>query len=245
MPASYSESETEVEQARAVLKALEHALSHDVEGSLRGIKSLAKILLQKYGTQLNDEAAGLVKLLDEEAERVSRLLTGLMDWSSCGQQSFSWSWQDTAQIAREAFTNIPATGSGPQVEFNVMALPQVWSDRLMLRRVFRELLSNAVKFSGKQPSPVISISAEEKDHETVISVRDNGTGFDAAHTSQLFGLFRRMHRKQEFAGEGAGLAIVKRIVQRHHGRIWAEAQAGQGAVFHFTLPKPPAEMTGS
>ncbi len=221
---------------------MENALSHDLEGSIRGIKSLAgNLLMQKHSDLLAGDAGEMVQLLGAEAKRASRLLDGLMDWLECIRQPFLFDWQDTARIAREVFTAVTVLAPQRRIEFRCQTLPPVWSDPAALRKIFRELLSNSVKFTGPQSCPVITVAAREEIAETVITVEDNGVGFDMAHTGQLFALFRRMHRKQDFDGEGTGLAVVQQLVQRHDGRIWAEAQVGHGATFHIAFPKPATD----
>ena len=231
----------EPEKASAQMRTLEHALSHDVAGSLRGIRSLAKILLQKHDATLPGEAGDLIRLMGDESDRVCRLLEATLEWARCCRLPHSPSWQDTEAIAREAFSSAAAKRPSSTVILEVQPLPLVWADQDSLRRVLRELFANALKFTRDQATPSVSISGRESDTETVITVRDNGVGFDMAHTRQLFSLFQRLHRKQGFEGDGAGLAIARLIVDRHGGSIWCESSVGQGAALHFTLPKPRLE----
>jgi light-regulated signal transduction histidine kinase (bacteriophytochrome) len=238
---NYPAREEDVDPGGAEFRLLENALSHDLEGSIRGLKSLAGILLQKHATLLTGEASEVVQLLGAEADRGNRLLDGLLSWLEAVQQPLLFGWQDTTRVAREVFATISALSPERPVEFTLPALPALWCDPLALRRIFRELLSNAVKFTGTRSHPTVAISACEDEDETVITVQDNGVGFEITHASQLFVLFRRMHRKREFEGEGAGLAVVRQIVQRHRGRIWAEAQIDRGAAFHIAFPKHPTD----
>ncbi|HSI13431.1 MAG TPA: ATP-binding protein [Chthoniobacter sp.] len=220
------------------LKVLGSALSHDVEGSVRGVKSLANILLTRHAALMDEDGRAMLRLLGSEAERASRLLDGVMDWLTFAQQPLLFAWQDTARIVREAFASASKGSQDRQIEFELPSLPAVWSDEVTLRKALHEVLANAVKFTGRQTVARIAITAEECEREIVLSVRDNGAGFELEHSKQLFKLFRRMHRKQEFPGEGAGLAIVREIMQRHDGRVWADAQLDQGATFHLAFPKP-------
>ncbi|MEP6669646.1 MAG: ATP-binding protein [Chthoniobacter sp.] len=229
------------EQQGGELKLLEYALSHDVEGSVRGIKSVAAILLDKHAAALDGEAGELVQLLGAEAQRVSRLLDGLMGWLACAQQPLDFAWQDATKIAHEVFAKLSASGPERHIQFCVEPLPLLWSDSAALQAIFRELLANALKFTTGRSTPVVTVSAREAEGETVLAVQDNGVGFNALHGEQLFKLFRRMHRKTEFEGEGAGLAIVRQLMQRHGGRVWAEAQVNQGATLHLAFPKPISE----
>jgi light-regulated signal transduction histidine kinase (bacteriophytochrome) len=234
----------EIELANGEMAALEHALSHDLEGSLRGITNLARILSQKHATGLSEEALELLQLIGNESNRAGRLLEGILDWAHCRTHPMSCSWQDATGIAQEAFSAVLTTFPSRQVAFNLQPLPPVWGDRAALRRIFRELFSNAIKFTAPQPSPTVSVSASTGNGEVVIDVRDNGVGFNMGYSGQLFGLFRRLHRRKEFEGVGAGLAIAREIVQIHGGRIWAEARPDQGATFHIALPQPVESQPG-
>jgi light-regulated signal transduction histidine kinase (bacteriophytochrome) len=223
------------------LKLLGSALSHDLDGSVRGVKSLASIILNRFGPQLDDEGRAMLRLLGSEAGRANRLLDGMMDWLTYAQQPLTPAWQDATRIAREAFGTASAGAQERKIEFELPNLPRVWSDELALRKTLHELLSNAVKFTARQAVAQVAIAAQESEGEIVLAVRDNGAGFELEHSKQLFRLFRRMHRKQEFPGEGAGLAIVREIMQRHDGRAWAEATVDGGATFYLAFPKPAEE----
>jgi signal transduction histidine kinase len=134
-----------------------------------------------------------------------------------------------AQLSMGASNAFPAIGIGP--------LPTLPGDAVMLRQVWSNLLSNAVKFTSKVPAPRIEVSAEARDGEVVFTVADNGAGFDEAQSDRLFGVFQRLHRASQFPGTGVGLSIVRRVVLRHGGRVWAQSPPGQGARFHFSLPE--------
>jgi light-regulated signal transduction histidine kinase (bacteriophytochrome) len=134
-----------------------------------------------------------------------------------------------AEIVREA-------PPGPQVKLEVAALPVMRGDATTLRQVWRNLISNAIKYSAKRDKPEIEIACDLRDSEIVFHVRDNGAGFDPVYAQRLFGVFQRLHTAQEFEGNGVGLAVVRRIVERHGGRAWAEGRPGAGATFYFSLP---------
>lgn len=223
------------------LKVLGSALSHDVEGSVRGVKSLAAILLRRHAGGMDEDGRAMLRLMGSEAERASRLLDGVMDWLTFARQPLNLGWQDATRIAGEAFASASTGAQDRRIEFELASLPRVWSDEVALRKAFHELLANAVKFTGRQSVAHIAVTGEEADGEVVLRVRDDGAGFEVEHSKQLFKLFRRMHRKQEFPGEGAGLAIVREIMLRHGGRVWVDAKIDQGATFHLAFPKPSDE----
>lgn len=240
-PADFLPAMEMIDQREEDLKLLGGALSHDLEGSIRGVKSLANILLNRHGGQLDEEGRAMMRLLSSEADRANRLLDGLLDWVTFARQPLNLGWQDTSRIAREAFGIAAKAAPERLIQFDLPRLPAVWSDEIALRKALYELLANAVKFTGQQSSPRIIVAGQEVAGEMVLSVGDNGAGFEIEHSKQLFKLFRRMHRKQEFPGEGAGLAIVREIMQRHGGRVWTEAKVDEGATFYLAFPKPAEE----
>jgi light-regulated signal transduction histidine kinase (bacteriophytochrome) len=130
-------------------------------------------------------------------------------------------------------------GQAERIEFRIGTLPHATADRSLIEQVWVNLLSNAIKFSGKKDAPVVEVGAISEEREYVYFVRDNGAGFDPRYQEKLFGVFQRLHHSDEFPGTGVGLALVHRIVTRHGGRVWADARLGEGATFHFTLPKEP------
>jgi light-regulated signal transduction histidine kinase (bacteriophytochrome) len=227
------------------MAVLEHALSHDLEGSIRGLGGLARILLQKHGDLLDSEASELAKLIVYEASRSAMLVSGLQDWLHCSHQPLDFGWQDATALARGAFARVRPTDRSREVEFHLSDLPPLWADRTTLSKIFTELLANAVKFTAGRSPAVISVISENREGEPTIIVKDNGTGFEMKYAGQLFRLFRQLHPKREFGGVGMGLAVVQRIIERHGGRIWVEAEIGQGAAFHFTLARPVDDLSGA
>jgi light-regulated signal transduction histidine kinase (bacteriophytochrome) len=140
-------------------------------------------------------------------------------------------------ILTEALQELRSDSQGREVRWNIDPLPEVRGDPAMLRQVFINLLSNALKYTREMSPAMIEIKAVEKAEEHVISVRDNGVGFDPTYAHKLFGVFQRLHAAHEFPGTGIGLAIVRRVVARHGGKVWAEGAVGSGAAFYFSLPK--------
>ena len=143
---------------------------------------------------------------------------------------------DMAELAREVFSQL---ASGRKIQFQLGPLPPIQADHSMVRQVLFNLLSNALKFSSGKEEAVIEVGGQEGLSENTYYVRDNGVGFDSQYASKLFIVFSRLHRPEEFSGTGVGLAIVKKIISGHGGRVWAEGSPGQGATFYFTLPKVP------
>jgi light-regulated signal transduction histidine kinase (bacteriophytochrome) len=140
-------------------------------------------------------------------------------------------------ICTDSFNELTDAKARQRIVMKVQRLPNIQGDATLLKQVWVNLLSNAIKYSSKKEKTEISISSEQMSDKVIYSVKDNGAGFDMKYAKKLFGVFERLHGEEEFSGTGVGLAVVKRIIDRHHGEIWAESEVGQGAVFYFSLPK--------
>src|SRR5262249_14332468 len=159
-------------------ETIRRALSHDLQAPLRGISSLGKILLEEHAPALTDEASALAQLMAMEAANAGRMLEGLLLWCRCHNEPLALAWEDPAGIARAELATIKSARPGQRIELELSPIPRVWSDLRVLSQIFRELLSNAAKFSQVRPVSIITITAQDDSHETVITVRDNGVGFD-------------------------------------------------------------------
>jgi light-regulated signal transduction histidine kinase (bacteriophytochrome) len=182
-------------------------------------------------------------VITEAAETAGRLVDALLNFSQMGRASLAPVEFDPAALVAEVRRAMEPDLARRRVAWRVAAMPPVRGDPTMLRQVFENLLSNAVKYTRGREEAVIEVGCEPAGDEFVFAVRDNGAGFDMAYAHKLFGVFQRLHRAEEFEGIGIGLANVRRIVERHGGRAWAEGEPGRGAAFFFTLPRggPPAE----
>src|SRR5438132_1317703 len=166
---------------------------------------------------------------------IGALIDDLLEFSRLGRKPLARAAVDMAALARDAWTEL---GASAAVQVTIGALPSVNGDPALLRQVWINLLSNALKYSARQPSPRIEVAGERAGADLVYRVSDNGAGFDMRYYDKLFRVFQRLHREDEFPGTGVGLAIVQRIITRHGGRVWAEAEVGKGAKFSFALPAP-------
>jgi light-regulated signal transduction histidine kinase (bacteriophytochrome) len=217
------------------LNAFAHSVSHDLRAPLRAVHSLANILAEDYSASLPSEAQGILNRLLANAERMGRMMEELLRFSQIGQCPLSKGEVKISELVRAVLDDLRPDQEGRAIEVRLGELPDFVGDAALLRQVLFNLISNAFKFTrGKQPA-VVEIGCEEQNGATVYFVRDNGAGFDMEHAQQLFGVFQRLHGEQEFEGNGVGLSIVRRIIERHGGRIWADAMVGQGATFYFTL----------
>jgi signal transduction histidine kinase len=238
------ELEARVEQRTRELEAMNHELeafsysvSHDLRAPLRHMTGFAAILEEQYGTTLPAEAQHYVARVRKAASHMSALVEGLLQLARLGRQAPKLQVCSLEAIVEQQRASLQGDVSDRGVRWCIHELPDVLADRTLLEQVFANLFSNALKFTRGRSPAVIEIAAREADGMALVSVRDNGAGFDPQHAAKLFGVFQRLHRQDEFEGTGIGLATVQRIIQKHGGKIWAEAEPGNGASFYFTLPK--------
>ncbi|MDP8940406.1 MAG: PAS domain S-box protein [Actinomycetota bacterium] len=217
------------------LEQFAYIASHDLQEPLRMVSSYTQLLARRCKGQLDEDADEFIGYAVDGAERMQRLVNGLLTYSRVGTRGKEFSPTDLA-IAVEAATanlRLAIEESGAPVTFDT--LPTVIGDRTQLTQLFQNLIGNAVKFRGAEP-PEIHVGAERRNEEWVISVRDNGIGIDPRYADKVFVIFKRLHGWGEYEGTGLGLAICKRIVERHGGRMWVESAPGEGSTFYFTLP---------
>ncbi len=218
------------------LESFSYSVSHDLRSPLRAISGYTRILQEDYGTSLDEEGRRYLAVVNNEAGRMGTLIDDLLAFSRLGREDFKPSAIDMTALVRDVVKEVRRT-AGAAAEIEIEPLPQAVGDRALLRQVWMNLLSNAAKYSGKEAQPRIRVSGTEQAAETVYRIEDNGAGFDMRHYDKLFGVFQRLHGFAEFPGTGIGLAIVKQVVTRHGGRVWAEGQVGRGATFYFSLQR--------
>lgn len=219
------------------LEAFSYSISHDLRAPLRAINGYAAILRDEFATALATHGQDLLGKIEANASKMARLIDGLLDFSRLGRIEAVSAEVDMQNVVRSVVTELQADGEEEAASRVVVAaLPRVEGDATMLRQVWVNLLTNAFKFSAQEPKSAIEIGAENRGDEIVYWVRDHGVGFDMAYAEKLFGVFNRLHRADEFPGVGVGLAIVRRIVQRHGGRVWADSDSARGTTFFFALP---------
>jgi len=215
------------------LEAFAYSVSHDLRAPLRAVDGFSRILLEEYGPQLPAEAKHYLEIARKNAVQMGDLIDGLLAFSRLGRQPVRKQTVATAELVRQVLEDLRLEQSGRQVEITVDYLPACEADPLLLRQVFANLLSNALKYTRRREVARIQIASMDS---TVYCVRDNGVGFDMRYADKLFGVFQRLHRAEEYEGTGVGLAIVQRIIHRLGGRVWAEGAVNEGASFYFTLP---------
>ena len=225
------------EAANKELEAFSYSVAHDLRAPLRAVDGFARVLEEDYQARLDDEGRRVLGVVRGEAQRMGELIDDLLAFSRTGRQAMHMARIDMAALAREVFNDLNRAAPERTVDFRLPAdLPAASGDPALLRQVWANLLGNALKFTSQRERAEIEVGGTAQDGETVYYVKDNGVGFDMQYADKLFGVFQRLHSTDEFEGTGVGLALVKRIVLRHGGRVWAEAEIDRGATFHFTLP---------
>ena len=222
------------------LEAFTYSVSHDLRAPLRHIDSFSKILLDDYEQELPENARSLVHRVRQGTERMSRMVDELLKLSRTSRHEPEKRLTGLRSLVDEVIAELAVDTGEREVEWRVSELPFVDCDPALVRQVFVNLLSNALKFTRTRQRGAIEVGQTESHGDVALFVRDNGVGFSMKYADKLFGAFQRLHRQEDFEGTGVGLATVQRIVHKHGGRIWAEAVLDQGATFYFTLA-PPGE----
>ncbi len=228
------------------LEAFSYSISHDLKAPLRAIDCFSQILVDEHGKALDAEGKRILGVVRDGATRMAKLIDDLLALSRAGRHEVRKGTVEMNALFRAALADVLPAPPSAGTEVVIHPLPAALGDASLLRQVAMNLLSNAFKFSAKNQDSRVDVGSLGGDEETVYFVRDNGVGFDMRYASKLFGVFQRLHTPREFEGTGVGLALTRRIVERHGGRIWAESEVGKGATFFFTLKKAPeAEGGGS
>ena len=224
-----------LEALNGELRAFSYSVSHDLRAPLRRIDSFSQLLLEDAESVLSDDARHYLERIRVGARRMNELIEALLKLSRLSRHELDRREVDLSALAREVAERLAEQQPDRPVAFEAGEAPTVWGDPNLLRVVLENLLGNAWKFTRRQREPRVYFGASSEGGEVVYLVRDNGAGFDMQFASKLFGAFQRLHSSSEFEGTGIGLATVQRIVHRHGGRVWAEAEPGEGATFYFTL----------
>jgi PAS domain S-box-containing protein len=227
---------TALERSNAELEQFAYVASHDLQEPLRMVASYTQLLQRRYEGKLDAQADRYIHFAVDGAQRMQTLINDLLALSRVGTQGRAFQPVDIAEVVRRALRWLGQAieESGGRVE--VGPLPVVRGDAGQLEQVFQNLIANALKFRRPDVPPLVAVTAERRDDEWEITVRDNGIGFEQQFAEQIFVVFQRLHTRAEYAGTGVGLAICKKIVERHGGRIWAESVPNEGTTFYFTLP---------
>ena len=225
----------QLEAANHDLESFTYSVSHDLRAPLRHIMGFAGACLEEFGATLDPQALHYLQRIQTGTRRMGLLTDELLNLARTGQRPLRVQLTELNAIVEDILSMLKTETQGREVEWKISDLPSVECDPVLIRQVFQNLLSNAIKYSRRRPDAVIEVGHTQENGQRIIFVRDNGAGFDMQYADKLFGVFQRLHREEEFEGTGVGLATVHRIVQKHGGRIWAEAELDHGATFYFTL----------
>lgn len=235
LESNISERTAQLGTANRELEAFSYSVSHDLRAPLRAVSGYAKMLEEDHSEHLNDSAKRLLGVIQHNARHMGMLIDDLLTFSQLGRKEIQKSWVDMNTLTYTVVNEF-SKSTIHQADIRINPLLPVPGDSSLLRQVLVNFLSNAVKYSSKLRYPLIEINSQQVNGNIVYSVKDNGTGFDMAYKDKLFGVFQRLHTQEQFEGTGVGLAIVKRIIDKHNGKVWAEAEPGKGSTFYFSLP---------
>ncbi|HEY2081805.1 MAG TPA: ATP-binding protein [Verrucomicrobiae bacterium] len=234
--AELKEKSAALEAAGQELQAFSYSVSHDLRAPLRAMGGFAAILKKSLGPDVPKAADDALIRIQDNVKKMSRLIEGLLDFSGLTWVAVTRKSVNPGELAQNVFNELAHAASGDRrVDCEISQMPGCTADIALLRRVFTNLLSNALKFTRGRDPAVILVGCRDQNGERVYFVRDNGAGFDMEYSDKLFRVFQRLHSPSEFEGTGVGLAIAHRIILRHGGRIWAEGEVDRGATFYFTL----------
>lgn len=225
----------QLEDTNRELEAFSYSVSHDLRSPLRAINGYANILIDEFNPQLPKEAQGHLNRIKKSSQRMEKLIQDLLAFSRLGRRELIKQPTDCTVLVKKAFTDLEKDLEGRQINIEIQDLPNCMADPILLKQVFVNLLANAIKFTTNREYAQIQIGCDKVNGKNAFYVRDNGVGFDMAHANNLFGVFQRFHSADEFEGTGVGLAIAKRIIIRHGGKIWGQAEVDKGASFYFTI----------
>lgn len=226
-----------LEMANKELESFSYSVSHDLRAPLRAIDGFSRILLEDYANTLDADGQRYLGLVRQGAAKMGQLIDDILAFSRMSRAELALKPVDMTSLAREVYAELLSGASERNIQFSLNELPAARCDPTMMRQVMANLLGNAIKYTGGKPEAIIEMSATASDKEMTYCIKDNGAGFDMAGAGKLFGAFQRLHSSQEFEGTSVGLAIVKHIIERHGGKVWAEGKAGEGATFYFSLPR--------
>jgi len=225
----------ELEYSNKELESFSYSVSHDLRAPLRALHGYSKILEEDYGEVLDDEGKRLLDNIQANARKMGTLVDDLLSFSRLGKKEIQKSPTNMNELIESALKEIN-NASPHNASIKVDALLTASADRFLLHQVWINLISNAVKYSGKKEKPEVEIGSFKSENEVVFYIKDNGVGFNMDYVNKLFGVFQRLHSSVEFEGTGIGLANVQRIILKHGGRVWAEGKVDEGASFYFALP---------
>ena len=228
---------TELQVVNEELKTFSYAVSHDLKAPLVTIGGFSRRLLEKYGDSLDEKGRQYLKMIHTSSLQMEELIRDLLDFFSSGREAVNFSSLKMKKMVGEVFDQLKEIYPKRKIHLRVKTMPDSKGDETMITQVLVNLLSNAIKYTQLRETAVIEVGGWTEKEKNVYYVRDNGIGFPAEYADRIFEVFERLHTSEKFEGTGVGLAIVKRVIDRHGGVVWAEGKVGEGATFHFTIPR--------
>lgn len=239
-----TERTSQLESANKELEAFSYSVSHDLRAPLRGMAGFARILMEDYSEQLPDDAVRSLKRIQDNAQKMGTLIDDLLAFSRLSRQALTKQPISPDGMVRQILDELRGEQDGRDLDIVIQDMPQFQGDPALFKQVYVNLLANALKFTRKRNPGRIEVGCQQIEGETVYFVKDNGVGFDMRYANKLFGVFQRLHDAKEYEGTGVGLAIVQRVILRHGGRLWAEAEIDKGASFYFTVAEVQPSEAG-
>ncbi|HMF70997.1 MAG TPA: ATP-binding protein, partial [Flavitalea sp.] len=231
-----SERTKQLESVNKELEGFSYSVSHDLRAPLRAIIGFTAILEEDYTSKLDVEAMRITTVIKKNSAKMGQLIDDLLAFSRISRQDIAKTKINMTSIVNEVKGDLATQYDTSKIQWAIQPLPTVSANTNLIRQVWVNLISNAVKYSSKKENPYIEIGSFLKDKQTAFFVRDNGVGFDQKYSDKLFKVFQRLHKTEEYEGTGIGLALVEKIVARQGGDVWADAEPGKGACFYFSLP---------
>jgi len=225
----------ELQYANKELEAFSYSVSHDLRSPIRAIDGFTKKLFEDYNTVLDDEGNRLLGIVLKSTKNMGQLIDDLLAFSRLGRKTIETTTINMEELVKEVSNELHDANKDRKLRITIKHLPQVIGDRALVRQAMVNLLANSIKYTKTRETAIIEIGNLTKDHQEIFYVKDNGVGFDMKYVHKIFDVFQRLHSAKEFEGTGIGLAIVQRIIHRHGGKIWAEAEVNKGATFYFSL----------
>lgn len=223
--------------ANAELESFSYSVSHDLRAPLRAIQGYATILSEDYNEKLDNEGQRIISVITGNVRKMNQLIEDLLTFARMGKQALTKRALNLDELVKSIVSEQINSMEKNKPAVNIKSLHTINADENLMRQVITNYISNAIKYSSKERNPEIEIGTSEKENEIVFYVKDNGIGFNMDYYDKLFGVFQRLHSPSDFEGTGVGLALVKRIITRHNGKVWAESAEGEGATFYFSVPK--------
>lgn len=227
----------QLERVNMELEAFSYSISHDLRTPLRAINGYAVMLQEDYEEKLDSEGNRIIRNIITNAKMMGQLIDDLLAFSRLGKKELMRKQVDMQLLVTTTAEELLQYEPEGKYQINIGSLPPVEADQGMIKQVMVNLIGNAIKYSSKNNNPIVEVGYEDRESDTVYYVKDNGVGFDMTYVNKLFGVFQRLHSQEEFEGNGVGLALVKRIIEKHNGKVWGEGVENIGATFYFSLPK--------